>query len=122
MQVQPDLSIPGHPDIFVAGDLASLLQANGKPVPGVAPAAKQMGRVVARNIRARLAGRVTTPFEYKDYGTLATIGRMAAVVDLGRLKFSGVMAWWFWLVMHVFFLLGFRNQLGVLLNLSLIHI
>ena len=116
VQVQPDLSIPGHPDIFVAGDLASLLQANGKPVPGVAPAAKQMGRVVARNIRARLAGRVTTPFEYKDYGNLATIGRMAAVVDLGRLKFSGVLAWWFWLVMHVFFLIGFRNRLVVLLN------
>ena len=116
VQVQPDLSVPGHPDIFVAGDLAALLQANGKPVPGVAPAAKQMGRVVAHNIRARLAGKPTTPFAYKDYGNLATIGRMAAVVDLGRLKFSGLLAWWFWLVMHVFFLIGFRNRLVVLLN------
>lgn len=114
--VQPDLSIPGHPDIFVAGDLASLMQANGKPVPGVAPAAKQMGRVVAHNIRARLRGIATAAFAYKDYGNLATIGRMAAVVDLGKLKFSGVLAWWFWLVMHVFFLIGFRNRVVVLLN------
>ena len=114
--VQPDLSIPGHPDIFVAGDLASLMQANGKPVPGVAPAAKQMGRVVAHNIRARLRGIATAAFAYKDYGNLATIGRMAAVVDLGKLKFSGVLAWWFWLMMHVFFLIGFRNRVVVLLN------
>ena len=116
VQVAPDLGVPGHPDIFVAGDLAALAQANGKPVPGVAPAAKQMGRLVAHNIRARLAGDATTAFAYKDYGNLATIGRMAAVVDLGRLKFSGLLAWWFWLVMHVFFLIGFRNRLVVLLN------
>jgi len=116
VQVQPDLSVPGHPDIFVAGDLAALMQANGKPVPGVAPAAKQMGRLVAHNIRARLSGAATNAFAYKDYGNLATIGRMAAVVDLGKLKFSGLLAWWFWLVMHVFFLIGFRNRLVVLLN------
>ena len=116
VQVEPDLSVPGHAHIFVAGDLASLKQANGKPVPGVAPAAKQMGRLVAHNIRARLAGKATTAFTYKDYGNLATIGRMAAVVDLGKLKFSGLLAWWFWLVMHVFFLIGFRNRLVVLLN------
>ena len=116
VQVAPDLSVPGHPDIHVAGDLASLLQANGKPVPGVAPAAKQMGRVVAANIRARLAGKPSTAFAYKDFGNLATIGRMAAVVDLGKLRFSGMLAWWFWLVMHVFFQIGFRNRLVVLLN------
>jgi NADH dehydrogenase len=116
VQVQPDLSVPGHPDIFVAGDLAALMQANGKPVPGVAPAAKQMGRLVAQNIRARLSGGKTNAFAYKDYGNLATIGRMAAVVDLGKLKFSGLLAWWFWLVMHVFFLIGFRNRVVVLLN------
>ena len=116
VQVQPDLSVPGHPDIFVAGDLAALAQANGKPVPGVAPAAKQMGKLVAHNLRARLAGKATSAFVYKDYGNLATIGRMAAVVDLGRLKFSGLLAWWFWLVMHVFFLIGFRNRVVVLLN------
>ena len=116
VQVQADLSVPGHPDIFVAGDLAALTQANGKPVPGVAPAAKQMGRLVAHNIRARLSGGKTNAFAYKDYGNLATIGRMAAVVDLGKLKFSGLLAWWFWLVMHVFFLIGFRNRVVVLLN------
>ena len=116
VQVQPDLGVPGHPDIFVAGDLASLMQANGKPVPGVAPAAKQMGRLVAANIRARLAGKPTQAFAYKDYGNLATIGRMAAVVDFGRLKFSGLPAWWFWLTAHVFFLIGFRNRVVVLLN------
>ena len=113
--VLPDLTAPGHPDIFVAGDLASL-QQDGKPVPGVAPAAKQMGRFVAHAIRARLSGRVIAPFRYKDYGNLATIGRMAAVVDFGRLRFSGLPAWWFWLTAHVFFLIGFRNRLVVLLN------
>lgn len=117
VQVQPDLAVPGHPDIFVAGDLAALTQANGKPVPGVAPAAKQMGRYVAHVIRARLAGAAPPPpFAYRDFGNLATIGRMAAVVDLGKLRFSGLLAWWFWLVMHVFFLIGFRNRLVVLLN------
>ena len=117
VQVQPDLGVPGHPDIFVAGDLAALMQANGKPVPGVAPAAKQMGRYVAHVIRARLAGAAPPPpFAYRDFGNLATIGRMAAVVDLGKLRFSGLLAWWFWLVMHVFFLIGFRNRLVVLLN------
>jgi NADH:ubiquinone reductase (H+-translocating) len=113
--VQPDLSAPGHPDIFVAGDLAAVTSA-GKPVPGVAPAAKQMGRHVALTIQARLAGAAATPFQYQDYGNLATIGRMAAVVDFGRLKFSGILAWWFWLAAHVFFLIGFRNRIVVLLN------
>ena len=114
--VQPDLSVPGHPDVFVAGDLASLAQADGKPVPGVAPAAKQMGRLVAHNIRMRLFGGTTQAFAYKDYGNLATIGRMAAVVDLGKLRFSGLLAWWFWLTAHVFFLIGFRNRLVVLID------
>lgn len=117
VQVGPDLGVPGHPDIFVAGDLAALARADGRPVPGVAPAAKQMGRYVARVIRARLSGDAPPPpFAYRDYGNLATIGRMAAVVDLGRLRFSGLPAWWFWLVMHVFFLIGFRNRIVVLLN------
>jgi NADH:ubiquinone reductase (H+-translocating) len=116
VKVAPDLSLPGHPEVFVAGDLASLVQANGRPVPGVAPAAKQMGALVARNMRARLAGRPTTPFAYQDYGNLATIGRMAAVVDLRGLRFSGLPAWWFWLAAHVFFLIGFRNRLVVLIE------
>ncbi|MGN6222055.1 NAD(P)/FAD-dependent oxidoreductase [Pseudoxanthomonas sp.] len=113
--VQPDLSVPGHPEIFVGGDLASV-QSDGRPVPGVAPAAKQMGRHIAAMIRARLAGRPAAPFRYKDYGNLATIGRMAAVVHFGRLKLSGLLAWWFWLAAHVFFLIGFRNRVVVLLN------
>ncbi len=114
--VQPDLSVPGHPDIFVAGDLAAVT-SEGRPVPGVAPAAKQMGRHVAQVVRARLSGGAAPPpFRYRDYGNLATIGRMAAVVDFGRLKFSGLLAWWFWLTAHVFFLIGFRNRMIVLLN------
>ncbi len=113
--VQPDLSVPGHPDIFIAGDLASLQYA-GKPVPGVAPAAKQMGRHVAQAIRARLLGRAPAPFRYRDFGNLATIGRMAAVVDVHGLRFSGVLAWWFWLAAHVFFLIGFRNRMVVMID------
>lgn len=113
--VQPDLSVPGHAEIFVAGDLAALAQ-DGKPLPGVAPVAKQMGAHVARVIRDRLAGKATPPFRYRDYGNLATIGRMAAIVDLRGFKFSGALAWWFWLLAHVFFLIGFRNRLAVLLN------
>jgi NADH dehydrogenase len=114
--VQPDLSVANHPELFVIGDLASLAQANGKPVPGIAPAAKQMGSYVANVIRARLRGAQEKPFRYRDYGNLATIGRMAAVVDLGRLKFSGLLAWWFWLAAHIFFLIGFRNRIVVLLD------
>ena len=115
--VQADLSLPEHPEIFVAGDLAQV-SCDGRPVPGVAPAAKQMGRHVAQMIRARLQQRPSRAFRYRDWGNLATIGRMSAVVDLGRVRFSGLPAWWFWLVMHVFFLIGFRNRLAVLLNWS----
>ncbi|WP_254460243.1 NAD(P)/FAD-dependent oxidoreductase [Xanthomonas sacchari] len=117
VQVQPDLSVPGHPELFVAGDLAAVQQADGRPVPGVAPAAKQMGRHVAETLRRRLRGdSASVPFRYADYGNLATIGRMAAIVHLGRLQLSGVLAWWFWLAAHVFFLIGFRNRVVVLLN------
>lgn len=115
--VEDDLSVPGHPEIFVVGDLASRMQ-DGKPVPGVAPAAKQMGTHAARMIRARLAGAATTPFRYADAGSLATIGRMAAVADLGRVQLSGLIAWWFWLLIHVLFLIGFRSRLIVLINWS----
>lgn len=113
--VQPDLSVPGYPEIFIAGDLASLQYA-GKPVPGVAPAAKQMGRHVAQAILARLQGRAPAAFRYRDFGNLATIGRMAAVVDLHGFKFSGLLAWWFWLAAHVFFLIGFRNRMVVMID------
>jgi NADH dehydrogenase len=114
--VASDLSVPGHPDIFIAGDLAAVRGDDGKPVPGVAPAAKQMGRHVARAIRATLAGKPAPAFRYRDYGNLATIGRRAGVVDLGRLRLSGALAWWFWLAAHIFFLIGFRNRLVVLID------
>ena len=113
--VEKDLSVPGFPHAFVAGDLASLEQ-DGKAVPGVAPAAKQMGRHVAHVICARLRGATAPAFRYRDFGNLATIGRMAAIVHFGKLKLSGLLAWWFWLAAHVFFLIGFRNRLIVLLN------
>ena len=113
--VQSDLSVPGHAEVFVAGDLAALAQ-DGKPVPGVAPAAKQMGAHVGRAIRARLRGNPVPAFRYREDGTLATHGRMAAVADLHGIKLSGVLAWWFWLGAHVFFLIGFRNRIVVLLE------
>jgi NADH dehydrogenase len=115
VHVSDDLSVPGHPEIFVAGDVAHVVQ-DGRPVPGVAPAAKQMGRHVARTIRARLAGRASAPFRYRDLGNLATIGRRAAIVDLHGLRFSGFPAWAFWLGAHIWFLIGFRNRLVVLLD------
>ncbi|HEX4618622.1 MAG TPA: NAD(P)/FAD-dependent oxidoreductase, partial [Steroidobacteraceae bacterium] len=113
--VADNLSVPGYPDIFVAGDLAALDGPRG-PVPGIAPAAKQMGVHAAACIRARLAGRPSTPFRYRHQGLLATIGRGAAVVDLGRVRLTGLMAWWFWLLAHVYFLIGFRNRLVVLID------
>ena len=115
VRVQPDLSLADHPEIFVAGDLASTT-SEGKPVPGVAPAAKQMGTQVAKNIRARIAGRATEAFRYRDFGSLATIGRHSAVAQLPNLKLSGIVAWWFWLVLHIYFLIGFRSRLIVLIN------
>jgi NADH dehydrogenase len=113
--VQPDLSLAKHPEVFVAGDLASIT-SDGKPVPGVAPAAKQMGALVAKNILTRIAGRATTPFDYRDYGALATIGRHSAVAQLPQFRFSGIFAWWFWLLLHIYFLIGFRSRLIVLIN------
>jgi NADH dehydrogenase len=115
VHVAPDLSVPGRPEVFVAGDLAAV-STEGPPVPGTAPAAKQMGAHVAAMIEASLAGRARAPFVYRDYGNLATIGRMAAVVELHGLRLSGLLAWWFWLAAHVFFLIGFRNRLVVLTN------
>ncbi|HJR74017.1 MAG TPA: NAD(P)/FAD-dependent oxidoreductase [Luteimonas sp.] len=121
VQVQPDLSVPGQPRIFVAGDLATLPREDGRPVPGVAPAAKQMGNHVAAAILDRLAGRASRPFRYRDWGNLATIGRRAAIVDLGKLRFSGFLAWSFWLVAHIFFLIGFRNRVVVLLDWAMAY-
>jgi len=113
--VARDLSLPAHPEVFVAGDLASVRQ-DGVPVPGVAQAAKQMGATVARGILARIAGREAAPFRYRDLGSLATIGRHSAVVQLPSLRLSGILAWWFWLVLHIYFLIEFRSRLIVLIN------
>jgi NADH dehydrogenase len=115
VSVLPDLSIPEHPEVFVVGDLASVTHGSGS-VPGIAAAAKQMGGHVARVLRARLAGTPAAPFRYRHYGLLATIGRMSAVADLGRVRLSGVVAWLFWLAAHIFFLIGFRNRLVVLID------
>ncbi len=113
--VEPDLSVPGHPEIQVVGDLA-VLPAHQPPVPGVAPAAKQMGRHAARNLVAGLAGRPTRPFRYRDYGQLATIGRSSAVAMFGRVHIWGWLAWVAWLTAHIYFLIGFRNRLVVLID------
>ncbi|MBA2080183.1 NAD(P)/FAD-dependent oxidoreductase [Rhodanobacter sp. PCA2] len=119
--VQPDLGLPGHSEVFVLGDLASV-QQDGSPVPGVAPAAKQMGEHVGRLIAARLRGDTRVlPFRYRDAGSLATIGRMAAVAQFGRLRFSGLLAWWVWLGAHIWFLIGFRNRLVVLLDWAMAY-
>ena len=124
IRVQADLSLPGHPEISVVGDLAAAMShvpgQAPRPVPGVSPAAKQMGRTAARNILARRDERPTQAFRYKDWGNLATIGRNAAVADVptpfGALRFSGYPAWLFWLFVHVYFLIGFRNRLIVLMD------
>jgi NADH dehydrogenase FAD-containing subunit len=117
VKVNPDLSVPGAPDIFVIGDNATVMQANGQPVPGVAPAAKQMGEYVARVIAGRIAGQpVRAPFCYRNYGNFATIGRHAAVADFGWLKLSGYPAWLLWGAAHIYFLIGFRNRLAVMLD------
>jgi NADH:quinone reductase (non-electrogenic) len=115
VKVESDLSLPGHPEIFVAGDLAAFEQ-NGRLVPGVAPAAMQMGRHAARNVLRSIAGQPLAPFRYVDKGSLATIGRRAAVADFGRFRFWGLPAWLAWLGVHIFFLIGFRNRLVVLLD------
>jgi NADH:ubiquinone reductase (H+-translocating) len=116
IKVRADLSLAAYPQIYVAGDLASVEQ-DGRAVPGVAPAAKQMGAFVAKAITARVHGVApTVAFRYRDFGNLATIGRKAAVVDLGLVQFSGLLAWLFWLAAHLFFLIGFRNRLIVMFN------
>lgn len=112
--VNRDLTVPGSPEIYVIGDMASLKQANGEPVPGVSPAAMQMGTHAAKNILATVEGRPRHEFTYVDKGTMATIGRSKAISDVFGLKTTGLVAWLFWLFLHVFFLIGFRNRLVVL--------
>src|SRR5262245_57572006 len=111
VQVLPDLSVPGHPEIFVIGDLAAVAG-----VPGIAPAAKQMGRATALNVRNAVQGRSRVPFRYKDYGQLATIGRNAAVAMFGKVHLTGYPAWLTWLVAHIYFLINFRNRFAVLID------
>ncbi len=112
--VEPDLSLPGHPEAFVIGDLAVLHDETGMPLPGVAPVAIQQGRHAASNVIRKLKRLPPQPFRYIDRGSLATIGRAAAVADFGRIKFSGFFAWVAWLCIHIFFLIGFRNRFVVI--------
>jgi len=121
VKVNPDLTLPVHPEVFVAGDLVAVLRADGRPVPGVAPVAKQVGIYVARALSARLDGGSAQPLVSADHGNLATFGRMAAEVDLCGFQFSGLLAWLLWLAAHVSFLIGFRTRVSVLLNWALAH-
>ncbi len=114
--VEPDLSVPGYSNIFVIGDLANFSHQNGKPLPGVAPVAMQEGQYVAKLIQQRLQGKNSLPFRYTDLGNLAVIGRNAAVVDLGFIKFSGILAWLTWVFVHIYYLIEFDNKLVVLLQ------
>ena len=113
--VEPDLSVPGHPEVFVIGDLAAVKDGE-RMVPGVAPAAIQGGAQAAKAIRASLGGRPRPAFRYRDKGSLATIGRSAAVAQIGRFRFSGYLAWLAWLLVHIMTLVGFRNRVAVLLD------
>ncbi|MEO8564630.1 MAG: NAD(P)/FAD-dependent oxidoreductase [bacterium] len=113
--VEPDLTVPGHRELFVIGDLAAI-STRGKPVPGVAPAAMQMGALAAKNIRRDLERRERVPFVYKNKGDLATIGRHRAIADLGPVQLTGTLAWWFWLFLHIMYLAGFRNRVSVLVE------
>jgi NADH:ubiquinone reductase (H+-translocating) len=122
VQVLPDLSVPGHPDIFVIGDTAAIMDPNGKPVPGIAPAAKQQGRYVAECIRARLRGMTPPPFRYRHAGSLAQIGKRKAVIDFGRIKLRGSLAWWIWGIAHIYFLIGLRHRLSVAMSWLWIYV
>jgi NADH:ubiquinone reductase (H+-translocating) len=117
VQVGPDLSVPGHPEIFAIGDTAAVVDPAGQPVPGIAPAAKQMGRYVGRLIAARVGhesgAAAPAPFRYRDQGVLATIGRHSAVVKLGRTELTGFLGWLFWSVVHIYFLVGVRDRFVV---------
>jgi NADH dehydrogenase len=121
LKVEPDLTAPGHPDIFAIGDTVTIAGPDGNPVPGIAPAAKQQGRYVAALIKARLNGSTLPPFRYKHAGNLAQIGKQKAVIDFGRIKLRGALAWWIWGLAHIYFLIGLRNRLSVALSWLWIH-
>ncbi len=121
LQVQPDLTVSGHPDIFAIGDTIVVADADGKPVPGIAPAAKQQGRYVADCIKKRLRGEKPAPFRYRHAGSLAQIGKRKAVIDFGSIKLRGTIAWWIWGIAHIYFLIGLRNRLSVAISWLWIH-
>jgi NADH dehydrogenase len=114
--VGPDLALREHPEVFVLGDQAHALGANGAPLPGLAPVAMQQGRFAARTIRNELRGKARGVFSYRDRGQMATIGRSRAIADTGRLQFGGFAAWLAWLIVHIYFLVGFKNRLFVVLQ------
>ena len=114
--MEPDLTLPGHPEVYVIGDAALLTPSGGKPLPGVAQVAIQGGRQAAENIWRTIRGRPRRPFRYRNLGNLATIGRRAAVADLGRLRIGGFPAWVLWLVVHIFWLIGFDNRVLVFIR------
>jgi NADH:ubiquinone reductase (H+-translocating) len=116
LKVKNDLSVPGHPNIFVIGDAAAVTGPDGKPLPGVAPVAKQQGAYVANLLAARAHRRTLPPFRYRDLGSMATIGRKRAVAQIGAFKASGLVAWLLWSLAHIYFLIGFRNRLAVAMN------
>jgi NADH dehydrogenase len=120
--VNPDLSVQGHPEIFVAGDLASFPHQTGNPLPGVAQVAKQEGTCAAANVARLIAGQPTQPFHYRDPGNMATIGRHAAIADFGWLRVSGYPGWLLWLFVHILFLIGFRNRLSVMLQWAIAYL
>jgi NADH dehydrogenase len=120
--VNPDLTVPGYPDVFAIGDTANISREDGTPVPGIAPAAKQGGSYVAKTIVARLAGRrALAPFHYHHQGSLAQIGKRKAVIDFGWIRLRGGIAWWLWGIAHIYFLIGIRSRLAVALNWLWIH-
>jgi NADH dehydrogenase len=116
VSVQPDLTITGHPEVFVLGDLSRCMDADGKPLPGVALVAMQQGIHAANMIRDELRGKARAPFRYHDLGQMATIGRSRAIAEFGSLRLSGLFAWWFWLLVHIYRLSGFRNRLSVVIQ------
>ena len=123
VQVEADLTVPGHPEIFVIGDTATISAWNGKPVPGIAPAAKQQGVHVAETIKLRLKGDdQARAFRYRHSGNLATIGKRSAVIDFGWIKLRGWLAWWIWGLAHIYFLIGLRNRLAVALSWLWIYV
>jgi NADH dehydrogenase len=121
--VLPDLTIPGHPNVFAIGDTVTIPGPDGKPVPGIAPAAKQQGRYVAETVKARLRGDTAVrPFRYHHDGSLAQIGKRRAVIDFGWIKLRGSLAWWIWGIAHIYFLIGVRNRLSVALSWLWIYV